>query len=100
MVTIRVDGDKDPELLLMYYAEDIREHAVKAIKESYELELDEAYCVEFEVHGEDGKVGYMDFTLTKDKWLGFLADSIEPLIEKGDFELLVEVRELMRKLQE
>jgi len=98
MITIKVGLGRDPELFLVEYADAIRHHAILAIEESLELDLDEALCVEFLTHETEEHV--MDFVLKRELWMQFLADSIEPLTEGENYEDLMKVRELMRKLQE
>jgi len=80
----------------MEHADVIREHGIDAIQESFDLDLDVADVVEFEVEDE----GYVDWSLPKNKWMEFLSSSIEPLVKKEEYSKLVKVRELMRTISE
>ena len=95
MITIKVDQHKDIDILLLEHALQIRHAGIQGIKESFELDLEEAHVAEFEVNGE-----YIDFIIKKEQWLTFLEASIEPLLTEEDYPRLVEVRELMRNLSE
>lgn len=93
MITIKVDQDKDIEILLIEHADAIRDAGIIAISESFELDLDEALVAEFDINGE-----FVDFAIPKTNWLDFLGTSIEFLIKDEEYGKLVEVRGLMEKL--
>jgi hypothetical protein len=90
----------DGEMILLQYADEIRRHTIDAIEECIELDLDEAFSVEFIAEDGDVTEYLMDFVLKKENWMQFLADSIEPFVADENYEYLMKVRELMRKMQE
>jgi len=100
MITIKVTPGMDGEMILLQYADDIRRHTIDAIEECIELDLDEAFSVEFIAEDGDVTEYLMDFVLKKENWMQFLADSIDPFIADENYEYLMKVRELMRKLAE
>jgi len=96
MLTLTYTGDAsefDVDKFLLKHADEIRLAGINAIEESFELGLKEAHAVEVIIDGD-----VADFTMLDWEWKKFLADSIEPLLMKEDYETLIRVRELMRKL--
>ena len=93
-------GEKDRDLVLVENAQAMMYAGVEAIIDSYELDLDEAKAVEFEVTHEDKSVEYLDFVVKKENWLDYLGKSIDGLLEDEEYGKIVEVRALMKKLQD
>lgn len=98
MITIKYDPNKDPQLLLIEHANDIRDHGVQAISESFELNLDEALVAEFEVKEEE-ETKYIDFCIPKENWLDFLETALTIFEQDEIFDKCIEVSALITKLK-